>query len=348
MAILHGLANNKEQTMSISVALPSSYVQQLGELIDDLGANFAACLQAAGLHKSELEQPLFRCSWEKFEALLAAAVAATSKPELGLLLGERLLVHTHGVLGYATMNAATLHEALRTLEQFIRVRAAFMQLAYDACNARLQLSSDIPLGQAERLLMEAILLALKQIIDFITRDKGAVVGVQFHYPAPAQAQLVQQVYGTKVGFAAPFSGLLIKPEHLHQPLRVVEPSAYAMAQQLCEQALAEIGDEPTLSQRIQRYLLTRHNEFPTLEQVCRQLHTTPRTLHRRLANENTSFRDITDTVKHRLAQQYLGEAQHSLQEVAYSLGYSDVSNFRRAFKRWEGVTPSQFAARAKP
>ncbi len=330
--------------MTASVALPSSYIQQLGELVEDLGASFDTCLAEAGLRADVLEEPMFRCAWPQFETLAQAVITATAKPELGLLLGERLLVHTHGVLGYAAMNAETLSEALQTLEQFIRVRVAFMQLAYDADNAALVLSSDMPLGQAERLLMEAILLAIKQIIDFITREKAAITQVRFHYQAPAEAALIEQVFDTQVQYGAPLSGLCIAPDLLHKPLRVAEPEAYAMAQTLCEQALAKLGDESALSQRIQRYLLTRHNEFPTLEQVCRQLHTTPRTLHRRLKAEGTSFREITDTTKHRLALQYLQEGQNSLQEVAYLLGYSDLANFRRAFKRWVGLSPSEYLA----
>lgn len=325
-----------------SVVLPSSYIQQLGELVDDLGASFEHCLSTANLDAALLGTPVFRCSWPQFETLINAALRTTAKPELGLLLGERLLVHTHGVLGYAAMNAETLSEALQTLEQFIRVRVAFMQLAFDVENSRLVLSSDMPLGAAERLLTEAILLAIKQIIDFITRDKAAVVEVMFHYQAPQEVALIQDVFDSPVQFGEPLSGLCIAPDLLYGPLRVAEPGAYAMAQTLCEQALAELGSEPSLSQRIQRYLLTRHNEFPTLEQVCRQLHTTPRTLHRRLKSEGTSFRELTESIKHRLALQYLREGQNSFQEVAYLLGYSDLANFRRAFKRWEGVSPSVY------
>lgn len=330
--------------MTAAVALPSSYVQQLGELVDDLGADFSACLQVVGLQQSSLETPIFRCSLDVFVTLVSAAMEATNKPELGLLLGERLLVHTHGVLGYAAMNAETLSDAVKTLEQFIRVRVAFMQLAYDRESSSLVLSSDIPLGLAERFLLEAILMALKQIVDFITRDKGAITCVMFHYSAPQEAALIQQVFDRRVQFDAPLSGLCIAPALLHKPLRVAEPQAYAMAQTLCEQALAELDDDTLLSQRIQRYLLARHNEFPTLEQVCRQLHTTPRTLHRRLKSEQTSFRELTETIKHRLALQYLREGQNSFQEVAYLLGYSDLANFRRAFRRWEGVSPSVFLA----
>src|SRR5699024_64090 len=111
--------------MTASVALPSSYIQQLGEVVEDLGASFDTCMAEARFHGAALAGPMFRGTWPQFEALVHAATTATAKPELGLLLGERLLVHTHGVLGYAAMNAETLSEALQTLEQFIRVRVAF-------------------------------------------------------------------------------------------------------------------------------------------------------------------------------------------------------------------------------
>ncbi|MNG28149.1 Urease operon transcriptional activator [compost metagenome] len=69
---------------------------------------------------------------------------------------------------------------------------------------------------------------------------------------------------------------------------------------------------------------------------------TPRTLHRRLLDEGTTFKQILEDVRHTLAVEHLKAGQLSIQEIAYSLGYNDVANFRRAFRRWEGVPPSEY------
>lgn len=72
---------------------------------------------------------------------------------------------------------------------------------------------------------------------------------------------------------------------------------------------------------------------------------TPRTLHRRLIDEGTSFRELLEEVRHTLAVEHLKSGRFSIEEIAYTLGYSDLANFRRAFKRWEDVPPSESRAR---
>ena len=93
--------------------------------------------------------------------------------------------------------------------------------------------------------------------------------------------------------------------------------------------------------RVRRILISAQRTIPALPTMARLLGTTPRTLHRRLVEEGTSFRAILDEVRHLLAVEHLRARQFSLKEIAYLLGYSDLANFRRAFKRWTGAPPSR-------
>ena len=84
--------------------------------------------------------------------------------------------------------------------------------------------------------------------------------------------------------------------------------------------------------------------FPSLNVTARLFHLTPRTLHRRLLEEGASFKDILEQVRHTLAVEYLKAGHLSIEEIAYTLGYTDMANFRRAFKRWEAMPPSRYRA----
>jgi AraC-like DNA-binding protein len=80
---------------------------------------------------------------------------------------------------------------------------------------------------------------------------------------------------------------------------------------------------------------------------------TPRTLHRHLVREGTSFRQVLEDVRHTLALEHLQTGQLTIAEIACALGYTDLANFRRAFRRWEGEAPSasrtrQLANRGRP
>ena len=96
-----------------------------------------------------------------------------------------------------------------------------------------------------------------------------------------------------------------------------------------------------------RVLVERETGFPSFEVTARLLHLTPRTLHRRLTTEGTSFRARLEQVRHRLAVEHLRSSNLSTGEIAWALGYRHQANFRRAFLTWEGVSPAQDRARVR-
>jgi len=76
--------------------------------------------------------------------------------------------------------------------------------------------------------------------------------------------------------------------------------------------------------------------------VASSLNMSVRTLHNRLADAGTTYQHLLDKTRQDLAEQYMAQANISVSEVAYLLGFSDCSNFSRAFHRWTGVSPSDF------
>jgi len=78
--------------------------------------------------------------------------------------------------------------------------------------------------------------------------------------------------------------------------------------------------------------------------IAGRLNKSVSTLQRQLSTEGTTFREIQDETRQSLAEQYVLEGRHSLSQIAYLLGFSDQSNFSRAFKRWSGASPSEFQA----
>ena len=101
----------------------------------------------------------------------------------------------------------------------------------------------------------------------------------------------------------------------------------------------------TTAARVRRLLLEKQTGFPSLQVTARHFHITPRTLHRRLQDEGTSFRDLLEEVRQTLAIEHLRAGRFTIEEIGYTLGYSDTANFRRAFKRWESATPAGYRAR---
>lgn len=98
----------------------------------------------------------------------------------------------------------------------------------------------------------------------------------------------------------------------------------------------------SLAMRVRQVMLEKGNGFPSLNVTARLFHLKPRTLHRYLVEEGASYKSILEEVRHNLAIEHLKSGRLSIQEIAFSLGYTDIANFRRAFKRWEGIAPSEY------
>jgi AraC-like DNA-binding protein len=73
-----------------------------------------------------------------------------------------------------------------------------------------------------------------------------------------------------------------------------------------------------------------------------------RSLQRKLTEEGVTFQSLVSTTRHQLALEYLADPAHSLIEIAYMLGYEDQNSFFRAFRQWEGRTPSDWRANQPP
>jgi AraC-like DNA-binding protein len=86
---------------------------------------------------------------------------------------------------------------------------------------------------------------------------------------------------------------------------------------------------------------------PKIARVAKKIAMSPRTLERRLKERGVFFKKLMDDTRRRFALSYLRDRKNSLTDVAFLLGYSELSAFNRAFKRWTGTTPLDFRAKQK-
>ena len=88
--------------------------------------------------------------------------------------------------------------------------------------------------------------------------------------------------------------------------------------------------------------LARRDLYQLLERVAERLAMSPRTLRRKLGAANSRFQDLLDAERQRVAEEYLADSELSVQQIADLCGFSDAQNFSQAFKRWLGVSPTEY------
>lgn len=329
--------------------VPATYVQALAELIRSLGADTSDWLAMSGLTMARLEQPDASVSLPLFAQLAFDAVGITREPALGLLLGDRMHAASHGIVGFAVSNAGTPRQAVELLARFVRLRLPLLSVSQQSADGEVEVRfhEALPLGPMRGPVLEATLLTIKRVLDAISLGSCPIIQVAFPFSAPDHAPLTRTMFGCQVIFDAPVAAMRLPEQHLDQPLRRADAAAFREAAAICQRELDRIGIGERLADRVLRLLVERQNGFPSLAVVARMVQLTPRTLHRRLVEEGTSFRALLDEVRHRRAREHLRSGEMSVEELAFALGYNDPANFRRAFRRWEGVAPTIYRDRAR-
>lgn len=330
-------------------ALAVQYVRLISEQLGAMGVPLEQWLGLSGLQAAALAREDFVVDLPTFRSLSLDARRMSGEPGLGLLVGERMGVQAHGALGYAAMSSRTLREVLDLIQRYIGLRIALISLSVEPGpeGVRVVLHEALPLGDIRGMVLEGALCSVRNVLQDVSMGACDVRSVAFAIPDPGYPDLARAVLRAPVHYGASWTGFVLPPAVLDEPLRMSDPRAFRLAADLCQRELLALQEGRSWGARVRRLLLESRIGFPSLEETARRLHVSPRTLHRRLVSEGTSFRQLVDGRRHASAVAQLREGDASIEEVAYILGYTDPANFRRAFRRWEGMPPSRWRAEAR-
>jgi AraC-like DNA-binding protein len=327
--------------------LPAQYARHIANEVRSRGADVPTWLARSGVSEAQCDDPLHVLSYGVFRKLVLDSLVVTGEPALGLFVGQRLQANMHGILGYAALSSGSLRQALELFERFVALRMSVLAVATELRGAelRVRVRELRPLGDIQRPVLEAVIMTLKNILDSISMGAYRIGTVAFPFEEPEYGELARELLRCEVRYKQPWAGFTLPREALDMPLRMADAVAFRQAAAILQRELERLAADETYSGRVQKLLLERQGGFPSLHVAARALHMTERTLHRRLLDEGSSYRELLEEVRHTLALEHLKAGRFSIDEIAYTLGYSDLANFRRAFKRWEGVPPSEYRAR---
>jgi len=325
-----------------TTALPAAYVLQVADLLAPWRISADQLFGEAGLTREQLAAPAARVPLVLANTLLQRAIALTGEPALGLLLGFQMKVSHHGYIGFAAMTARNVGEALLIAERFapLRSTAVDLRLTVEDDAAALSLVFDTEHEPLREMVLLAVCVGLVQMGAALTGKVLSGRG-EFTFAKPAYLDRFLPMLGDNVvAFEQPTDRLVFDAAYLELPLIMADPTASRMALEQCERELAALGEHAQLAGRVRRLVEESERGVPSLDDVAGRLHVSTRTLKRQLAQQGTSFSGILDDIREQKALLLLARSDLSVEQVADRLGYSDVANFTRAFKRWTGLTPS--------
>ncbi|WP_028655367.1 helix-turn-helix domain-containing protein [Nocardioides sp. J54] len=181
--------------------------------------------------------------------------------------------------------------------------------------------------------------ALRRLVQMLVGDESTV-RLHTSWPAPTDVDQDEARPGNMV-FNAPMTFLHVPTEALNEVCRFSDPVAYRLAIADLREALEHRVGPTSYSAKV-RASLDEAAALKTCRTVAEELSVSASTLKRRLHEEGTTFRELLESSLLERATLRLLDRSMSVSEIAVDLGYSDLTNFSHAFKRWTGRSPRQF------
>jgi AraC-like DNA-binding protein len=323
----------------------------LQDLVRAAGIDYAMMLGRAGIEPAVVDDPENRIPYRQYVRLLEDAATATGDDLLGLRLGSMQSIEVVGVLGYALQSSPDVRTQVTHTARYlalhqegaaIRVRqggplAEFVYTVFDP---------QVTLHRHDAELTLA--LAVAQWRALTGQPNWAPASAHFEHPMPAGEAAVSGFFGCPVYFSQSFNGLRFPSGFLDTQIKSSDAGLHAILVRYAEESLSRHKDVTSMSGQIRRQITASlASGRTTIEGVARCLAMTPRTLQRRLAREGLQFSEMVDTIRRDLAAQYLRDPNIGLTDTAFLVGYSDLTAFHRAFRRWFGQTPLDFQKQAR-
>jgi AraC-like DNA-binding protein len=326
-------------------ALHPTYLRLLCALLTQRDIDPEPLLATAGVSRRSIDNEGGLVAWAPVQALIAAARDRSGCPWLGLAFGAAAQLHTHGVVGNAVIASTTLDAALRTVARYagLRTRAVRLVLEHAEMHTSVRIEPAFHLGESGEFMADALLVIIERMLESLSGQRLQGACYRLPQPRPAWAHHYREFLTGNVEFDA--SGLptmTFERQQLDRQCLTADAATYARAAHECDRELERLDHGATLASRVHTLLLNCEDQYPTASEVARQLHMSPRSLFRQLANEDSSFRELLDRQRNQRACWLLEHTELPIERIAERLGYAEPSNFSRTFRRWNNHNPREF------
>ncbi|WP_042916044.1 AraC family transcriptional regulator [Mycobacterium canetti] len=316
-------------------------------LVAGLGGDPATLLRAAGVRDQDVG------NYDAFISIRAAiraiesAAAVTATMDFGRRLAQRQGIEILGPVGVAARTAATVGDALAIFNTFMAayspvIAIRITPLAGQRSFIALEFLLDAPASYPQTMEL-ALGVALGVIRLLLGADYAPLAVHLPHDPLTPEAFYLQY-FGCRPYFAERVGGFTMRTADLSRPLNRDDVAHRVVVDYLS--SITPLGEGIVESVRtIVRQLLP--TGAATLNVVAEQFHLHPKTLQRRLAEENTTFVILVDRVRKDVADRYLRTTGIALTHLARELGYAEQSVLTRSCKRWFGTGPAAYRNQAR-
>ncbi|MDA8879946.1 AraC family transcriptional regulator ligand-binding domain-containing protein [Pseudomonadales bacterium] len=303
-------------------------------------------LREAGVDLKAAARGDQRVSFEVVDRFWAMAVEATGNPTIGLDVVEDLNPVVYRSLGVALLCSSTLRDFFRRFDRFFAVISTLETTNFEETE-EWAVFTDHQLVDYSRATVgchsDAFAAFLVKLIRMVYKPDYSPLKVQLAWTPPAEYQKrYQDWFGCPIEFGFKDSSVFVNPQDLDVELVGANPDIALQNDQLAMTVLSGMRKLDLPEQVYVRLIDFLPAGDCSREKVARSLAMSESAFQKKLKAAGTSYQELLDDTRMELAKHHLSDPDMSVDEVAYLLGFSDCSNFTRAFKRWLGVSPREY------
>ena len=316
----------------------------LCQVADEHGIACEPWFAGLRLCRSQIDDAALRVSYRQASRIVGRALHDLPVADIGLRLGQRQSIGNFGLLGLAMMTARSFGDAVAIGLQYAPLSGSLMDLELEASDPEALAMVARPRTDDAAILpflCEELYASVLMLCRGLVGPAFRPLRLELAYPAPAYAREYEALFGCEVRFDMPRNRELVDPAWMAYQLPTWNPVSARQALALCRTLMPGRERSGELVASVRSLLRGRLQGNPRLTEIATELHLTERTLRRQLATAGTSFQQLHDQVRRERACDLLQERELPIALVGASVGFRDAREFRRAFKRWTGTTPSQ-------
>jgi AraC-like DNA-binding protein len=331
------------------ITVSSSLPLLVLELARAHGLDASAVARETGLDRPEIREPDARIPIEIENQVWDLVARRLGDPAFGLHAG---LLYRPGQLeafDYVCFNAPTVRESLRAVVRYNRLLHDVAEFSLEERGASAFVRHGFRAG-VPGPSWQAVDFVAGSAVAFMEAALGRPVtfrSVGIAHAAPEDPKHYQErLHASKVLFDQETTWIEFDARWLDERVPQANPGLFKVLSRHAESLLSQLPAVDSFQSRFREVIAAELKQgAPALGTVAARLHMSARTLQRRLAEENLSFKDEVEELRRGLAMRYVGDSHLSLGEVAFLLGYSEARAFHRAFKAWTGETPGEMRRR---
>jgi AraC-like DNA-binding protein len=334
------------QSHSSEQLVPAVAAQWMVKTLERRGIPLKKILAGTPLGKKWLHNADSVITPANYLKIVKNGLTHSADEALGLRIGREQNLTGLGFWGYAIMCSHNLKDAADVAIQYWKVSGSLVDIIRKSeGDIRIwEILPPFPYKEPSlwKYAVEEMLSTWYSSTCFLAGRKLPLKEIHLSYPEPGYSRLYREMFECPVYYDRAIDFLSFATELLELPISMSHAQVAEVCRQRCEELAVKLGRRDELIESIRTIVTSSSFRDRRLEDVARQIGTSGRTLRRKLKEQGTTFQKVLDETRADFAKTYMKNTALTIEQIAYRIGFSEVTNFRAAFRKWTGMTTREY------